>query len=88
LIAADPGKSLVVDVDAVLALGPFIIRAGAAPGPDEIARRVEHHDRRRGVGGVLGLERAGTMQDVGVVLRVERDAGDVTELQVVRHLRP
>ena len=88
LIAADPRETLVIDADAVLALGPFVARAFAAPALDEIAGRVEHHHGRRGLGHVLGLERARAVQDVGVVPRIDRDAGDVAELVLVRHLRP
>ena len=88
VVAADPDEALVVDVDAVLALGPFEAVARAAPGLDEIAGGVEHHDRRRGLGGILGLQRARTVQHIDIVLRVDGDAGGVAELPLRRHLRP
>ena len=48
-VAADPHEALVIDDDAVVALGPRIRRAGdrAAPSADVVAGRVELHDRRR-----------------------------------------
>ena len=88
LVAADPGEALVVDVDAVLALGPLVAVARAAPGLDEIPGGIEHHDRRRSLGGVLGLQRARTVQHVDVVLRVDGDAGGVAEFPLRRHLGP
>jgi hypothetical protein len=39
LVAADPGEALVVDVDAVLALGPLEAAARAAPGFERNCRR-------------------------------------------------
>ncbi len=88
VVAADPDEALVVDMDAVLALRPLVARAGAAPGLDEIARRVEHHDRRRRHRGLLRLERARPVQHPDVVLRIDGDAGRIAELPLRRHLRP
>ena len=62
VVAGDPHEALVVDMNAVLAFGPFIAAARSAPGLDEIARGVEHHHRRRGHGGFLGLERSRPVQ--------------------------
>src|SRR6516165_2856045 len=43
-VAADPDEALVVDMNAVLALRPFVAGAVAAPGLDVVAGLVEHHD--------------------------------------------
>jgi hypothetical protein len=48
IVAAQPDKSLRVDMDAMLPLRPFVAGAGPAPRLNEIACRVEHEDRRRG----------------------------------------
>src|SRR5579864_509610 len=47
IISTDPYEPLGVDMDAVLALRPFIALAIPAPGLDVIAGAIEHDDRRR-----------------------------------------
>ena len=46
-IAAEPDKTALVDLDAVLAPDPFIAFAGTAPGAQQIAVDVEFQHRRR-----------------------------------------
>jgi hypothetical protein len=47
-VAGEPDEVVVVDENAVLALGPFVARTGTAPMADEVAGLVENEYRRRG----------------------------------------
>src|SRR6516165_5306941 len=87
-VAADPDEALVVDMNAVLALRPFVAGAVAAPGLDVVAGLVEHHDGWRCHREVGVLEGARTVQEPDIVLRVDRKARRVAELPFGRHLRP
>src|SRR5262245_51904318 len=58
IVPAQPHKALVVDMHAVLALGPVIPAARPTPSLDEVAGGIEHDDRGRRLPGVFGLERA------------------------------
>src|SRR5262249_60716200 len=66
IVPAHPHEALVVDMDAVLALGPVIPAARPAPSLDEVAGGIEHHDRRCRLPGVFGLERSRTVQEPGL----------------------
>src|SRR3954468_7670171 len=63
IVASDPDEALIVDVDAVLALDPFVAGAGPAPGLDEVAVGIELQHRRCSLGKLVALERAWTVQD-------------------------
>ena len=100
-VAADPDVALVVDVDAVVGLRPFVARSGAAPGAHQVALGIEHEHRRRG-STALGngrielsatlvvMQPAGAaMDDPDVVLLVDPDADGPAEQPVVgQRLRP
>jgi hypothetical protein len=88
IVATHPHEALVVEMDPVLAFGPFIAVARSAPGLDETASRVEHHHRRRGHRGFFGLERSRPMQKPDVILSVDGEAGRISELPFRRHFRP
>src|SRR5262249_39287587 len=81
-------EPLVIDVNAMFALGPFVTTASAAPGFDEIASRVEDHHGRRRHRRQIGLERSRTMQQPDVVLSVDRKTGGIAQLPLRWHLRP
>src|SRR5262249_23563978 len=83
-----PHEALMVDMDAVLALGPVISAARPAPSLDEVAGSIEHDDRGRSLPGVFGLERARTVQEPDIVLRVDGEARRISELELRRQLRP
>src|SRR5207245_11798008 len=87
IVSAQPHEALVVDMDAVLPFDPFITIARATPGLDEIARRIEHDDRRRSHLGLIGFERPRTVQDPGIALCIDGNAGHITELPLCWHLR-
>src|SRR6516225_10975821 len=88
IVSADPHEALMVDIDAMLALGPVISAPRAAPGLHEVASRIEHDDRGRSLSGVFGLERARTVQEPDIVLRVDGEARRISELELRRQLRP
>jgi hypothetical protein len=88
VVSADPYEALVVEMDAVLAFGPFVTIARAAPGLDEVARRVEDHYRRRGQGGCVRLESPRAVQEPDMILRIDGEAGGISEFPFRRHLRP
>ena len=88
IVSADPHEALVVDMDAVLALGPVVSAPGAAPGPHEVARRIEHDNRGRGLSGIFWLERARAVQEPDIVLRVDGEARRISELELRRQPRP
>src|SRR5262249_51892657 len=88
IVSSDPHEALMVDMDAVLALGPVISAARATPSLDEVARRIEYHDRRRSLGGVFGLECPRTVQEPYTVLSIYGEARRISELPLRRHLRP
>src|SRR5215475_3481371 len=75
-------------MDAVLSFDPFITTARPAPGLDEIARRIEHDDRRRSHRGLIGLERPRAVQDPGIALCVDGDARHIAEFPLCRNRRP
>jgi hypothetical protein len=78
--------TLVIDVDAVLSLGPFETASRSAPRAQKIARGVEHE--YRGCCGLTGFERARPVQDVDIVLRIDADARCIAEAPLVRHFGP
>ena len=99
-VAGEPDEIVAVDVDAVLALGPLVALAGAAPALQQVAGLVEHQHRRSGdaalghgrilLGGALARrQRARPLDHPDAVEPVDRDAGDLPEDPVVRQrLRP
>ena len=87
-IAAQPYEALRVGVDTVFCLGPVIARAWTAPAPKEISGLVEHQHRRRSHGLLVGAHGARALQDPGVTLFVDRDAGNLTPNPLARQLRP
>src|SRR5204863_9061828 len=99
-IAADPHVALVIDRDPVVVERPVVTLAGSAPMPDQIAILVELENgwRRSAAlcsgrvgGGVYfsRFERAGSMDDPDVILRIDRYANGLAEDPVVRQrLRP
>src|SRR4029077_20617689 len=88
IVPAQPHKALVVDMDAVLALGPVISAARPAPSLDEVAGGIKHDDRGRRLPGVFRLERARTVQEPNIVLRVDGEARRISKLELRRQLRP
>src|SRR5207248_10490545 len=62
VVATNPDKALVVDMDAMLALDPLIASAGNAPRSEIVAGSVEHHDGGCRHRGLLRLQRARPMQ--------------------------
>src|SRR6266446_30670 len=88
IVAAEPHEALIVDIDAMLALGPFIALALAAPSLDEIAVNVEHHHGRRRLLEVLALERARPVDEPDIDLRVRGEARHIADLPLRRHLGP
>ena len=89
-VAGDPDVALLVDVNAVLGLGPVVARARPAPAPEQLAVGGElQHRRRRDAAACLGRgllcallvvdQRGGPMDDPDVVLAVDGDAGDLAE---------
>jgi hypothetical protein len=86
VVSADPDAAAVIDVNAVLAFGPFEALAGSAPRAQEISARIEN--QYGGSGGLTWFQRAWSMQNVNVVLRVDADAGGVAEPPLLGHLRP
>ena len=91
-VPADPDVTLVVDVDAVLALGPLVAVAGTAPRPQDVALGVELDDRRRGdaahpfLPALPGVEGQRPVEHPDVVVGVDVDARDLPEHPVVRQL--
>src|SRR5438067_13750525 len=79
IVSADPHETLMVDMDTVLALGPVISAARAAPSLDEVARRIEYDDRGRCLPGVFGLERPRAVQKPDIVLCVDGKARGISE---------
>jgi hypothetical protein len=88
IIAAEPHEALVVDINAVLALRPFIALALAAPGLDEVAVDVEHHHGRRRLLEVLALEGARAVDEPDIALCVRGEARHIADLPLRRHLGP
>ena len=88
VIATQPHESLGVYVDAVLPLWPLIANSRAAPRLDEVTRLAEHHDRGCRHGRLLGRERARTMKQPDVVLRVDGEARRVTQFPFRRNFGP
>ena len=87
-VAADPDESLRIDRDAVLALGPVESRTVAAPAAQQLSRRVELEDRRRGVRALLGWNRSRTMEDPDVIAGIDSNRRDLTEHPVIRDRGP
>src|SRR6267154_2644088 len=73
-VSSDPHEALIVDMDAVFPLGPFKAVARSAPGLDEIASRIEDHDRRRRHRGLLRPERPRAAEKPNIILRVDGEA--------------
>src|SRR5262249_53850994 len=88
IVPAQPHKTLVVDIDAVLALGPVISAPRPAPGLYEVAGGIEHDDRGRRLSGVFGLERTRTVEEPDIVLRVNGEARRISEPELRLQLRP
>ena len=88
IISANPYEALVVDMDAVLALRPFVAITRSTPSFDVVACRVEHDHRWRSIGRLLRLECPRTVQDPDVILRINRNTRGVSQLPFGRHLRP
>ncbi len=88
IVAAEPDIALIVDMDAVLALRPFIALSWAAPLLHDIAGGIEHHDglRRHLLG--VAFERVRAMDHPDIVLGIDGKAGRVADLHVRRKLRP
>ena len=89
-VAGDPDVALLVDVNAVLGLRPFVARARPAPAPEQLAVGGElQHRRRRDAAARLGRillrallvvdQRRRPVDDPDVVLAVDGDAGDLAE---------
>ena len=86
--AADPHVVLVVDGDAVLAVGPVVARPGPAPRVHELPRRVElQHRRRRALPAIL-RDCVRPVQQVDVIAAIDGHRCDMTHDPVVRQLRP
>src|SRR6185436_5376849 len=86
-VAANPDVALVVDEDAVVAVGPFIALTRTAPVPQQVARLVELEDRRRAraaqLGGLLldalflvGERRGAAMHDPDVIVGIDEDRSE------------
>ena len=94
VVAGEPDEIIVVDIDAVLALGPIVALARTAPMADEIAGLIEDEHRRRRhatlglrrilLGGAIALgQRARTLHHPDVIEAIDPDAGDLPEDPVV-----
>src|SRR5207253_9653343 len=87
-VSAEPYEALRIDVDAVLALRPFIAIARPAPRLDVIACGIEHDHRWSSHGFLLWFECSRPVQDPNIVLCIDRNARGISELPLGRHLRP
>src|SRR3984893_1520613 len=99
-VAGQPNEIIVVDEDAVLALGPLVVPRGTAPTANHITGLVEDENWRSGdaavgcrgvlLGGTLARsERARTVHDPDAVVFVGGNARDLPEDPIVRQrLRP
>src|SRR5207244_4331576 len=88
-ISAEPDEALVVDMNAVLALRPFITGArSAAPAANEIAVRTPYRDWRSSKACLTGGQRAWTRQNPNIVLCVDRDRGRVAHAHIGGDARP
>ena len=94
-VAGKPDEIVVVDEDAVLALGPLIALPRSAPVAEQVAGLVEHQHRRSGNAAfrfrriLLGRafarrQRSRSMHDPDAIILVGGDAGDLPEQPVVR----
>jgi hypothetical protein len=100
VVACEPDEVVVVDEDAMLAFGPLIALAGAAPMANQVAGLVKDEDRRRSdaafagrwvlLGGALARgQRVRPMHQPDAIVGVGRKAGDLAENPVVgKRLRP
>src|SRR3954463_13628229 len=73
---ADPNMVLLIDIDAMLQLRPFVSRPRASPGRNEIAVAIELQYRRRSTpdrSGLVGLQRGWTMSDPHVIAFIHGD---------------
>ncbi len=88
----DPDVALVIDVNPVLVLRPFVPVAGTAPGAQHraVRRELDHRRRRHAAHAVLaalaGVEGPRTVQHPDVVVGVDVDARDLPEHPVVGQL--
>src|ERR1700719_1935160 len=98
-VVADPDEIVVVDEDSVPVVTPFVIGTVPTPALHHLAglveldhRRRRHtadHVRRRRRALLAGVERAWTLVDPDMVLRVDEDAADGANDPVARQrLRP
>ena len=87
-VAADPDESFRIDRDAVLTLGPVESRTVAAPAAQQLSRRVEFEDGRRGVRALVGWNRSRTVEDPDVIARIDSNRRHLAEHPVVRYRRP
>ena len=74
LQAAEPYESLMVDVEPVLALGPFIAFARPTPGSQKGTFAIEAQYLRRGQMGLVGGKRPRSVKKPRVVPRVDSNA--------------
>src|SRR6267143_6746337 len=84
---AEPHTILMVDVDAVLELRPFVTRPRSTPRRDEIAILIELEDRRSRApdrSRLVGLQRRWPMRNPDVVAGVDGDPGDRADDPVIR----
>ena len=85
--AGDPHIVLIVDVNPVLQLWPFIAVARTAPGRDDASVLIELENRRSRLperSRFVRLQRRGTMRDPDVIVTVHGDAHNCAYQPVVR----
>ncbi len=74
LQAAEPYEPLMVDVEPVLALGPFIALARPTAGSEEVAFAIEAQYLRRGQMCLVGGKRPRSVKQPRVIPRVDSNA--------------
>ncbi len=85
--AAQPDMVCVVDVDAMLEVGPLVALARTAPRRHDVAGGIEFDHRRRGVpdrSGFVWLQRCRAMDDPDVIARVHVNADHGADQPSVR----
>ncbi len=87
-VAADPYESLPIDPDAVLALGPVVAVARAAPALDQCSVAIELEHWGRGTVPLFLGDGAWPVQHPDMPVRRGRDRRDLAEHPVIRHVRP
>src|SRR5262245_42177670 len=76
---AEPHVVVVIDVDPVFEIGPFVPWSGTAPRRHESAFAVEFEHGRRGApdrSGFVRLQRAGAMNDPNMVAGIDMNTDD------------